>query len=275
MPLVSVIIPTYNRESFIAECVESVLAQTFSDFELIVVDDGSTDRTETVVGRYSDKIRYLRQEQRGPAAARNSGIRDASSEWLSFLDSDDLWLPRKLELQMEYLRNSPDTKICYTEEIWYRRGRRVNPAQKHRKYSGWIYQKMLPLCIVSPSSVMIHRSVLEKVGLFDEELPACEDYDLWLRIGLRYPIALIPEALIIKRNGHEGQQSQKYWGMDRFRIKALAKMLNSAEPSEEDRIATQQVLRQKCQIMIQGCLKRDKTKEAQYYSGIMESHCGS
>ncbi|MEE9168922.1 MAG: glycosyltransferase [bacterium] len=275
MPLVSVTIPTYNRESFIAECVESVLAQTFSDFELIVVDDGSTDRTETVVGRYSDKIRYLRQEQRGPAAARNSGIRDASSEWLSFLDSDDLWLPRKLELQMEYLRNSPDTKICYTEEIWYRRGRRVNPAQKHRKYSGWIYQKMLPLCIVSPSSVMIHRSVLEKVGLFDEELPACEDYDLWLRIGLRYPIALIPEALIIKRNGHEGQQSQKYWGMDRFRIKALAKMLNSAEPSEEDRIATQQVLRQKCQIMIQGCLKRDKTKEAQYYSGIMESHCGS
>jgi glycosyltransferase involved in cell wall biosynthesis len=275
MPLVSVIIPTYNRESFIAECVESVLAQTFSNFELIVVDDGSTDRTETVVGGYSDKIRYLRQEQRGPAAARNSGIRNASGEWLSFLDSDDLWLPNKLEFEMEYVSKNPNMRICYSEEIWYRRGRRVNPAQKHRKYSGWIYRKMLPLCIVSPSSVMIHRSVLEKVGLFDEELPACEDYDLWLRIGSRYPIALIPEALIIKRNGHEGQQSQKYWGMDRFRIKALANMLNSAELSEEDRIATQQVLQQKCQIMIQGCLKRDKIKEAEYYSGIMESHCGS
>lgn len=272
MPLVTVVIPTYNREQFIRECVDSVLNQTFRDFELIVVDDGSTDGTVQVLGPVLGEIHFVKQWQQGPSAARNHGILLSAGEWLCFLDSDDLWLPGKLESQHEYIQQNPETRVCYTEEIWYRKGRRVNPAKKHRKYSGFIYQRLLPLCIISPSSVMIHRSVFDDVGLFDETLPACEDYDLWLRIGARYPIHLLPEPLIIKRNGHEGQQSQKFWGMDRFRIQALVKMLDQGGLSLHDRRATREMLRQKCTIVADGCEKRGKFAEALYYRQIMDRY---
>jgi glycosyltransferase involved in cell wall biosynthesis len=274
MPKVTVIIPTFNRERFIRECVESVLSQTYQDFELIVVDDGSTDGTPDLLQKYDGRLTYIWQENRGPSAARNRGIQLASGEWICFLDSDDLWLPRKLERQMEFFARHPDARVCYTEEIWYRYGRRVNPKKKHRKYSGWIYQKMLPLCLVSPSSVMLHRSVFDVVGLFDEDLPACEDYDLWLRVGARYPIYLLTEPLIIKRNGHEGQQSQKFWGMDRFRIRALVKMLESGVLNEEDYRATQEMLRQKCEIVAGGSEKRGKLQEAEHYRNLIRTYCG-
>lgn len=273
MPSVSVIIPTFNRKAFLQECIESVLSQTFRDFELIVVDDGSTDDSEKLLQQHKENLRYFKQEQRGPSSARNFGIRKSCGDWICFLDSDDLWLPDKLHVQMRYVLENPDCRICYTEEIWYRNNRRVNPAKKHQKYSGWIYQKMLPLCIISPSSVIIHRSVLDRVGWFDEELPACEDYDLWLRIALHFPIFLIPQQLIIKRNGHPGQQSQKFWGMDRFRIHALVKLLEEAELTEENLQATIKMLHKKCQIMANGSRKRYKMEEADYYISIIKKYC--
>ena len=272
-PFVSVIIPAYNRAEFLPEAVESVLGQTYRNFELIVVDDGSTDETPAILRHYGEALRVIHQKNRGPSAARNAGIRVARGEWLSFLDSDDYWLPRKLERQVNFLQSHPEARICYTEEIWYRNGRRVNPAKKHRKFSGWIYLRMLPLCIVSPSSVMIHREVLQEVGLFDEELPAAEDYDLWLRIGARYPIFLLKEPLIVKRNGHEGQQSRRIWGIDRFRIRALVKMLESGVFGPEEKRATRQVLRQKCEIVAGGCEKRGKLTEARYYRDLIVRYC--
>lgn len=269
MALISVIIPTYNRENFILESVESVLNQTFQDFELIVVDDGSTDSTVKKLQPFFSKIIYIKQPQKGPSAARNTGVRVSVGAWICFLDSDDLWMPKKLEKQIEFLRSNSEAKICYTEEIWYRQGRRVNPAQKHRKFSGWIYEKMLPLCIISPSSVMLHRSIFEDVGLFDESLPACEDYDLWLRIGTKYPVYLLSDFLIIKRNGHEGQQSQKFWGMDRFRILALKKMLDAGNLPEKYQIATRNIFEKKCSILANGCEKRGKKEEAIFYKNLI------
>ena len=272
MPSVSVIVPTYNREHFLQECIESVLSQTFKDFELIVVDDGSTDQTEDILKRYEDKLHYKKQEQKGPSSARNTGIQYSAGEWICFLDSDDLWLPGKLAAQMKFFAENRDIKVCYTGEIWYRKNKRVNPAKKHQKYSGWIYQKMLPLCIISPSSVMIHHSVLDLIGTFDEELPACEDYDLWLRIGAGYPIYLLQEQLIIKRNGHSGQQSQIYWGMDRFRILSLVKIMECGELSKENYQATVKILEEKCRILANGSKKRGKVREASDYIALAQKY---
>jgi len=269
---VSVIIPTYNRSAWLKGAIDSVLAQTFSDFELLVVDDGSTDDTRQLVAGYGDRVGYIHQPNRGPSAARNLGIKNARAEWICFLDSDDRWLKRKLQTQVELVTKNPDVKVCYTDEIWIRNGVRVNPKKIHRKYSGWIYQRCLPLCIISPSSVMVHRQVFEKVGLFDEQLPVCEDYDLWLRISSQYPITFIPKPLIIKNGGHPDQLSRKLWGMDRFRVTALEKMLRQGVLSEQDRKATVAMLHQKCSILANGYFKRGKTEPGNYYVSLKERY---
>ncbi len=271
-PHISVIIPTYNRAALLIEAVESVLAQTWSDFELIVVDDGSTDDTPQCLKKYSDRLIYLRQENRGVSAARNYGIANARGEWLAFLDSDDLWLPRKLAAQVDFFRHNPTALICQTEEIWRRDDRRVNPKKIHQKHSGWIYERCLPLCIVSPSAVMMRRSLLDAVGLFDETLPACEDYDLWLRIGKDYPIYLIDEPLIIKRGGHDDQLSRQHWGMDRFRIRAMQKLLDADALNAEQRRLTVRELQHKCDVLIKGFAKRARYAEADYYQALRERY---
>lgn len=235
MPKVSVIIPTYNRAAFLEEAIESVLSQDYKDFELIVVDDGSTDETRDIVGRHSESVVYLYQDNKGVSCARNTGIRNSFGEYIAFLDSDDKWLPKKLYSQASFFSCNPYALICHTEEIWIRRGVRVNPMKKHKKYSGMIFEKVLPLCIISPSSVMMKRELLfDGIGFFDEGLPACEDYDLWLRIAARHPIYLIETPLIIKRGGHPDQLSQKFAGLDRFRIKALVNILESGVLSPEN-----------------------------------------
>ncbi|MDZ7263035.1 MAG: glycosyltransferase, partial [candidate division KSB1 bacterium] len=196
-PLVSVIIPTYNRAAWLEGAIESILDQSYSNFEILVIDDGSTDDTPGIAARYGETVRYISQPNRGPAAARNLGVKYATGHYIAFLDSDDRWRKHKLFQQVALMVSDPSIKICYTDEIWIRRGRRVNQRKIHRKYSGWIYQRCLPLCIISPSSVMIHRDLFSEVGGFDENLPVCEDYDLWLRISCTYPIAFIDQPLII------------------------------------------------------------------------------
>lgn len=274
-PTVSIIISTYNRASWLAYAIDSVLDQTFRDFELIVIDDGSTDETPTLVAKYGDRIRYYVQPNRGPASARNLGIKWAQADLIAFLDSDDRWLKQKLQKQVSLMLNNPEIKICYTNEIWVRRGVRVNQKKIHQKYAGWIYQKCLPLCIISPSSVMIRREVFEAVGLFDEQFLVCEDYELWLRISHRFPIFFIDQPLIIKFGGHEDQLSHQFWGLDRFRVQALEKMLNDNSLSAEDRIATINMLLQKCSILINGFDKRGKTAEADYYRSIRDRYIAS
>jgi len=202
-PQVSVIIPTYNRGWIIKEAIDSVLAQDYTEFELIVVDDGSTDHTADVLDSYRNVIKVLSQKNKGVSAARNRGIAEASGKFIAFLDSDDLWLSQKLSAQIEFFTQTPDALICQTEEVWIRNGLIVNPKKRHKKPSGMIFEPSLALCLVSPSAVMIRRSLLEIVGNFDETLPACEDYDLWLRISCRFPVYRIDTPLIIKRGGHE------------------------------------------------------------------------
>lgn len=264
--LVSVIIPTYNRGNWIKEAVESVLTQSYPNYELIVVDDGSSDDTGKALRSINSKIRYIFQPNSGPSSARNKGLELSRGEWIAFLDSDDLWKPEKLTAQMEAFQKEPQFKIFYTKEIWIRNGKFVNPRKKHTKYCGWIYPRCLPACIISPSSVIIHHSVFEEVGCFDTFLPVAEDYDLWLRISSRYPVKLIPEKLIIKRGGHPGQLSKIYWGIDRFRIIALEKMLNQSPLPVGWRVATLKELAKKAAILAKGSKKREKWAEYHFYA---------
>jgi len=263
MPAVSVIIPTYNRALMVKEAIESVLAQSYADRELIVVDDGSTDETKAVVSSFIPPLSYVYQEHQGVSAARNRGVVQARGEYLAFLDSDDLWLKDKLCRQMGFMKSHPEALICYTDEIWIRRGVRVNPMKKHSKYSGMIFPHCLPLCIISPSSALFARRLLDEVGMFDETLAVCEDYDLWLRIAARYPIYLIEAPLIVKRGGHADQLSRSRAGQDRFRIAALVKLLQGEPLSACQRELAVKELVKKCSIYANGCMKRGRYEEGE------------
>ena len=275
MPHVSVIIPTHNRRDFVREALASVLAQTYQDLEIIVIDDGSDDDTRIVVdefSRASPVLQYVFQSNQGVSAARNHGVALSHGQFLAFLDSDDVWQPSKLESQVAFFSTHPEASICQTEEIWLRNGVRVNPHNKHRKASGDIFARSLELCLVSPSAVMLRRALFDQLGGFDPDLPACEDYDLWLRIAALMPIHLIDTPLVIKRGGHPDQLSYLFWGMDRFRVAALHKLLDSGVLSDEQRQLSLAVLRKKCAILIQGAKKRGKTGEE--YARLMACYAG-
>ena len=247
------------------EAVDSVLNQDIKDMELIVVDDGSTDSTLEQLLAYGSQITVHSIKNSGVSAARNRGVEMSRGRFVAFLDSDDLWLPGKLSTQMDFFLNrQPDARICQTEEIWVRRGRRVNPKLKHKKPSGWIFSPSLSLCLVSPSAVMMRRELFDEMGGFDETLSACEDYDLWLRIACRYPVHLIDTPLIVKRGGH-GDQLSSQPSLDRYRIRSLIKLLNEAPLSEPQRKETLSMLEEKCRIYGQGCKKRGKSEEAALY----------
>jgi glycosyltransferase involved in cell wall biosynthesis len=268
-PLVSVIIPTYNRDWIVKEAIESVLAQDFSDYELIVVDDGSDDRTPEILAAYEDPITVIRQSNRGVSAARNRGIAAATGRLIAFLDSDDLWLPQKLSAQVNFFAENPNAVICQTEEQWVRNGVRVNPKKRHLKFSGMIFERSLALCLVSPSAVMITKALFDAVGVFDEDLPACEDYDLWLRISCRYPVDLIETPLIIKRGGHADQLSRAT-GLDKYRIRSLMKLLEDNILTAPQKQAVMKTLTQKCAVYAGGCRKRGREEEAQYYDQLAD-----
>ncbi len=262
---ISVIVPVYNRAGLIVRALTSVFAQSRLPQEVIVVDDGSTDGTGEHVREHFPKVRYVRQPNRGVSSARNHGIAEARSEWLAFLDSDDAWLPDKLELQQRALAAYPSYRLCHSNEIWMRRGRFVNRKKRHTKSGGHIFLRCLPLCVISPSSVVVHRSVIDAVGMFDESLPACEDYDLWLRICAVYPVLYLEQPLIIKYGGHADQLSQRYPAMDRFRIRALEKILRTGTLSDSERRAALSVLLEKIRIYLAGAQKRQRWLEVDEY----------
>ena len=266
MAAVSVIIPTFNRAAKTARAISSVLYQRFTDYEIIVVDDGSTDDTEKVRHQFKDRIQYIAHNaNRGVSAARNTGVAVSHAPLIAFLDSDDYWLPHKLGVQAAFFAQNPDAMICQTEETWIRNGRRVNPGKRHLKPSGDVFEASLALCLVSPSAVMLRRELFQEVGVFDEDLPACEDYDLWLRIACRYPVFLIQQNLIIKEGGHPDQLSARFKGMDRFRIKALVKLLQKSPLNKAQQKSAVKELSSKCRIYGAGCLKRGKKTEGGYY----------
>lgn len=270
-PQVGVIIPTFNRAVMLKEAIDSVLSQDFQDFELIVVDDGSTDHTAEILNAYRQNITVLRQPNQGVSSARNAGIKAASGSLVAFLDSDDLWLPQKLSHQVDFFNANPEAQICQTEEIWIRNNVRVNPKKRHQKLAGMIFEPSLNLCLVSPSAVMIRASLFKTVGLFDENLPACEDYDLWLRISCRYPVHLIETPLIIKRGGHPDQLSASP-RLDQYRIQSITKVIESGLLSATQHNAAVKVLKEKCAIYATGCRRRGRLDETAYYESLAQRY---
>ncbi|NKB61904.1 MAG: glycosyltransferase [Gammaproteobacteria bacterium] len=266
----SVIIPTFNRSLVIGRAIDSVLAQSYLPHEIIVIDDGSTDQTGEVLARYRGSITVLTQKNKGVSAARNAGIRISSGDWIALLDSDDEWLNNKLARQVQTLVANPEFQVCHTDEIWVRNGRRVNAMKKHAKPNGWIFSQCLPLCCVSPSSILISREVLNHIGTFDESLPACEDYDLWLRVFCCYAIVFVPEYLMKKYGGHSDQLSRLYWGMDRFRVRALIKVLESGQLNEVNEREAREVLCTKLYILMNGFQKRGKLEEYGLYQSLLD-----
>lgn len=269
--VVSAIIPTHNRPVLLSRAVRSVLEQSFEDLELIVVDDGSAGDVRESLAEFSDpRLRCFRIEHSGVSAARNYGARHAGGQWISFLDSDDAWCRRKLERQLQSLEQEGTYRVVYTNETWIRNGRRVNQGQRHRKFGGWIYHRCLPLCIISPSSVLMERSLFETAGLFDESLPVCEDYDLWLRISARYPVLFLDEPLITKYGGHPDQLSRSRWGMDRFRVEALRKALESGLLTPQQQRWTARELIRKSAVLLGGFRKRENRAEESRYRSLVE-----
>jgi glycosyltransferase involved in cell wall biosynthesis len=252
----------------VGEAVESVLSQNFADFELLVVDDGSIDGTASELARFGPRLTIVTTARQGVSAARNTGVRRSRGRFIAFLDSDDLWLPRKLARQAAFMNGHPEVQICQTEEIWIRNGLRVNPKAVHRKPTGEVFLRSLDLCLVSPSAVVMTRGLFDHVGGFDESFPVCEDYDLWLRIAVEQQIPLIPEALVIKRGGHSDQLSHSRWGMDRYRVRALQKLLRSGISASRHAAAVE-VLRKKIGILAAGARKRGKFAEAESYEAVL------
>ena len=266
MSKVSVIIPTYNRGEVVLRALRSVFAQDHAVDQVIVVDDGSTDDTIERVERNFPGVELIVQTNHGVSHARNRGIERARNEWLAFLDSDDEWLPGKITAQLAAIMSDGISRVCHSDEIWVRNGRRVNPMNKHRKYGGDIFLHCLPRCVMSPSSVVLHRSVVEELGGFDETLPVCEDYELWLRIACQTTVLYVPEKLLIKYGGHEDQLSRSSWGMDRYRIQALEKLLLSEVLSEtQSQKAIAEMLR-KIEIYVAGAGRRHRWQEVQRYA---------
>ena len=264
---ISAIIPTFNRDNFIEKCVTSVLSQSKMPEEVIVIDDGSTDNTWNILKElgFSDSekkqnsLRYIFQRNKGVSAARNYGIQSSKNEYIAFLDSDDFWLENKLEKQIESLKsNASRFRLSHTNEKWLRNGVRINAHAKHEKAGGDIFLKCLKLCCISPSSVIVERSVFDEFGFFDEALPACEDYDFWLRFCAFEDVHFVNEYLVIKNGGHDQQLSKKHWGMDRFRVTALEKLLKDRRLSEFKRKETIQELIFRLQVLIDGGRKRKK-----------------
>jgi glycosyltransferase involved in cell wall biosynthesis len=268
MPLVSVIIPTHNRRELVTEAVHSVLVQRAVDLEVIVVDDGSTDGTAERLAVAAPGVPCIRQPQRGVAAARNAGVRLARGRWLAFLDSDDLWRPDKLHRQLAFHARRPGLRASQTGEIWIRNGVRVNPCRHHGKPDGDIFQASVARCVVSPSAVMLDRDLFASLGGFDETLAVCEDYELWLRLGVREPVGLLDEPLVIKRGGHGDQLSRRHWGMDRFRVAALTRLLGDADLPAARRALVTETVRRKCAVLAGGAERRGRVDEAARYRAL-------
>lgn len=272
-PSVTVIIPVYNRNSELKRAINSVLTQSYGNFELIIVDDGSTACSiQTIVEKFGDpRITLLiNRVNKGVSYARNRAIKTARADLIAFLDSDDEWKKKKLEKQIGFLQNHRELRVVHTEEIWIRRGKRVNQKKHHRKSGGDIFTRSLGLCLMSPSSIMLKKEVFDDYGLFDEELVVCEDYDLWLRITAYEKVGFIEEPLIIKYGGHQDQLSTAYEAMDKFRITSLLKLYFSEHHlTREKQQALREMIITKTTILLGGARKREKIEDIEKYEAIL------
>jgi glycosyltransferase involved in cell wall biosynthesis len=274
-PLIAVIIPTFNRAALIERAINSVLCQTFRDFEAVVVDDASTDGTDGLpIFKKSDpRLRYIKlPENRGVSHARNAGVKATSAPWLAFLDSDDEWLPQKLERQVRWTEEHPDMHIVQTREFWIRRGRRVNPPKTHEKSDGDLFSASLERCMITPSSVMLRRTLFNEAGGFNESLSACEDYDLWLKVTCRCRVGLIDGHLLKRYGGHADQLSAAVPALDRFRIRSIIDLLAADALTSSQRELARENLLTRAQIVAKGYKKHGNAKECGHYEKIIAAY---
>ncbi len=268
-PLVSVIIPTFNRLELLKRAILSVQEQTYKNIELIVVDDASTDSTSQYLNDNSITS-FTFNKNMGVSYARNFAANKSNGQYLAFLDSDDEWLKDKVAKQIQFFGQS-EKRWCHGEEIWIRNGVRVNPRKKHRKGGGDQFLPSLNLCLISPSTVMMEKSLFQEFGGFDEEFIVCEDYDLWLKILNHFEIGFIKDNLIKKYGGHEDQLSRKYFAMDEYRVKTLIFLLENEKLLKEREIELKKVLKKKCEILYKGFIKHGNVDKALYYETFLKN----
>ncbi len=267
---ISTIIPTFNRLHFLERAISSVTAQTKKVDEIIVVDNGSTDETGIEILKNFPEIEYIFEPSGGVSTARNTGIRNASHDWIALLDSDDEWKKNKIELfDRHFKKNGTKPKIWHSEEIWIRDGKYVNQKSYHKKKGGNLFADCLEMCCISPSSSLIHKDIFKNHGYFDESMEVCEDYDLWLRICSKEEIGFMEENLVVKHGGHSDQLSKKFWGMDRFRVLALIKLARTNRLTHLQKIMVKQAIIRKLEIIINGAEKRDNQNILEKFAPIL------
>jgi len=275
IPFFTIVIPTYNRARFLDTAIKSVLEQSFSDLELIVIDDGSTDQTKQLIEDIKDKrLKYIQKKHSGVSAARNKGIQASRGKFICFLDSDDKFTKNKLEISYKHILQFSKYKIFHTEELWYRYGKILNQKKIHKKPEGDIFANCLRLCCIGMSTSVVKKDLFERIGDFDENFQACEDYELWLRATALYPVKLIPDVLTVKQGGHSDQLSKKFPAMDTLRIAAIDKLLKNWPLTNSQKQSAIRELKRKCMIYIKGAKKRGKFKEVQSYTKLMHSYDG-
>lgn len=268
MSLVSVILPTFNRAWCLQRAIESVLAQTFKDFELFIIDDGSTDNTHEILKNYN-QLKIIKTKNLGVSSARNIAVSNSDSKYISFIDSDDEWHPRKLEEQINFLANNQNYRWVHSNEKWIRNGQHLNQKKIHKKSGGDQFFKSLELCIISPSTVMLERDIFNEFSGFREDFPVCEDYDLWLKLTSKYPIGFIEDVLITKYGGHEDQLSQKFKAMDYWRVQSIHWVLQNSNLSNEQKIYAIEIFKNKCEILIKGYKKYNNAEKLKFIEELL------
>ena len=268
---ISVVIPTLNRINTLQRALDSVINQTYKPAEIIVVDNGSSDGTLKFLREQYPKITILTENKIGVSSARNKGIKKSINQWIALLDSDDAWHPRKLEIQTSMLDSAlKEYNLIHTDEVWFRNNKHINQMKKHKKQGGYIFERCLSLCCISPSSVLFKKNILDKVGLFDESLPVCEDYDMWLKICSSEEVLFAQDKLTYKYGGHKDQLSNAYWGMDRFRIKSIENIIKNFDLTYKQKKQAKKELIKKLKIIINGAFKRNNLSIVNEFSTKLE-----
>ncbi len=299
---VSVVIPVYDRPELLAEAVASVLAQTIVPLEIVVVDDGSSvpvdattlaeaardlmERGWTVqglIGRSSaaphadgfaaagrasadepqPELIVVRLPHSGfPGKARNAGVEAARGGLIAFLDSDDLWMPARLERQLACLKAKAGTRLVHTRELWLREGREVSQSGQVHARLGDVFADSLRKCVIGPSTVLIEKSLLAELGGFREDIEVAEDYELWIRLAAREMVGYVDEKLVVKRAGGWDQLSEKYGMIEGFRIAALEAIVASSALPPSRMEAARAELSRKYRVFAAGARKRGRNAEA-------------
>lgn len=288
MAQVSVIVPTFNKKEQVREALQSVLDQKFQDIEILIADDGSTDGTPLALfkelgaqpeaidvlakmGNNSIRpfthafqcggitVQYHYGINRGLSTARNRGIKSARGEYIAFLEPDDFWAPHHLSELISHLKRNREVKVCRVSERLIREGKSRAPKHPANRTTGWLFEASLDSSLMSISTVICHRSCFSICGCFDENMPACEEYDLWIRISSHFPIGFLDCNSVTRRTPRPAD-SIRAWNWDRFRVYALEKAFQSGHITPEQRYLVAQSIVLKCERLVEG-FKRQKSDE--------------